>query len=376
MPAGAARDPTLLRSRAVMERNLERYPFCILSDDRGEQLELVLPFDDDRTWTVVAEDQSRLPGPFDADLYVALCQIYNHQGRPDHRTIRVPFATLAQVMHRGQPGGGFYDALEKALHRLARVSVTAAQTWKEGKQVTKIKTFHIFSSAETVHRRDGGQDGTEAVVRFSEEIAQSIAQGHIRVLDTQSYFALDTPTARRLYRYLDLRRWRGSECQATMAIKLMQLKQELPILREAPSHIKRTLDAAHQELIDQGYLETADYEERPVQGRKRGEHWVRYRFNVPKLPDESADDAVGFLDSREDPTYVEERVRELIVLLRDPRSERFFYKASRTIPEERHLGLISELRNDLRQGRMNHESARKIYTSSARRIARELGLEL
>lgn len=272
---------------AIVERNLERYPWARLSDDKGEQLALELLFakagTEGRAWVVTTKDASRLPGPFDADLYVALCQAYNALGRPADRTIRITYADLIALMHR-HDSGGVYDAITAALHRLAQVNIRAVRTWREGEYVAELETFSIFESAKTRFRRDGTAGGHTATVRFSEEVAESIAAGNFRLLNTAEYFALESPTAKRLYRYLDYRRWRGTERLPELTVSLKQLAQELPVDRDAPSHIRRTLDPAHEHLVARGFLTSATYEERPVPGKKRPMVWVTYRFAEPTVP--------------------------------------------------------------------------------------------
>ncbi len=281
------KNPAQHGTLAIVERNLERYPWARLSDDKGEQLALELLIEragaEGRAWVVTTKDASRIPGPFDADLYVALCQAYNAAGRPADRTIRVTYADLIALMHR-HDGGGVYDAITAALHRLAQVNIRAVHTWRDGEYVAELETFNIFESTKTRFRRDGAAGGHLATVRFSEEVAASIAAGNFRLLNTAEYFALDSPTAKRLYRYLDYRRWRGSERLPELTLSLKQLAQELPIDRAAPSHIRRTLDPAHEHLVERGFLAAVTYDERPVPGKKRPLIWVTYLFAEPVIP--------------------------------------------------------------------------------------------
>lgn len=287
MPSRAGKNSAQYGTQAIVERNLERYPWARLSDDKGEQFALELLFEragvEGRAWVVTSKDTSRLPGPFDADLYVALCQAFNALGRPVDRTIRVTYADLVTLMHR-HDSGGVYDAITAALHRLAQVNIRAVHTWREGEYVAELETFNLFESTKTSFRRDGAAGGHLATVRFSEEVAQSIAAGNFRLLNTAEYFALESPTAKRLYRYLDYRRWRGSERMPELTLSLKQLAQELPVDRDAPSHIRRTLDPAHDHLIERGFLAAVTYHERSVPGKKRPLIWVTYRFAEASIP--------------------------------------------------------------------------------------------
>ena len=369
-----------LEPLAILERNLERYPWSRLSDDKGEQAELQLLLDaageEGRAWIVVGGTGTRLPGPFDADIYVALCQLYNAAGRPEHRTVRVTFHDLASLMRRGR-GGPVYAALEAGLHRLAHVSIRAVQTWREGDTVAAIKTFHLLT-AETRHRRAGGEEGTTAVVRFSEDVAESIAAGNFRLLNTAEYFALELPTAKRLYRYLDYRRWRGAERQAAFSISLKQLARELPIDRDAPSHIRRTLDPAHAELLGRGFLASVEYEDRPRPGKRRPDPWVTYQFAEPAaLPPPAGETSPGSLNGAGERRDAElrELVAAMLELLQDAHSTAFYVKAAKVLPPDVVWHLIGGVRESIRDG-LSLTSARKVFTASVRKRAKLLGAEL
>lgn len=360
-------------SLAILERNLERYPWARLSDDKGEQMELKLLLDaageDGRAWIVSGADRTRLPGPFDADLYVALCQLYNSTGRPENRTVRVTFRELADLMHRGR-GSNVYAAIAGGLHRLAKVSIQAVETWREGDTVAALKTLHLLT-AETRHRRDGEDGGTLAIVRFSEDVAESIAAGNFRLLNAAEYFGLELPTAKRLYRYLDYRRWRGSERLNEFSLPLKQLAEELPVDREAPSHIKRTLDPAHEVLIAEGILASAEYQDVPTPGKKRPTVWVRYTFAIAPPDPPARVRAVGreAPPAGADPDYLRDMVAEILGTLRDEHSMGFYVQVAKALPEETLRNILGGVRQSIREG-LSLEAARKTFTATVKARAR------
>ena len=61
------------------------------------------------------------------------------------------------------------------------------------------------------YRRDGDRTKTGIVVELPQIIADSIARKHYRLVNVGLYFGLETPTVRRRFRYLDIKRWRGRE---------------------------------------------------------------------------------------------------------------------------------------------------------------------
>ena len=376
MTAKARKKPEAQRSPAILERNLERYPWSRLSDDKGEQYTLELLLDrageEGRAWVVTAREGERLPGPFDADVYVALCQLYNEAGKPESRTVRTTYAELAKIMQRPR-GGSWYQAIPASLKRLMSAMIYAVQTWRVGEHVRKREYIRLVDKVTFLDRRDDQVEQTVVEVRFSEEIASSIAEGNFRLLDTSAYFALQGPTARRLYRYLDYRRWRGTERQDEVSFSLKTLAAELPIERSSPSHIKRTLDPAHAELIAAGLLASAEYEDRPVAGKKRPEVWVGYVFAEPEPP-------LLDLPKLEAPKAAEEKnvgelVREILDLLGDPHSTGFYVQAVKALPEEMLRGLIGGVRESMREG-ASVEQGRRFFVTGVRARAKAAGIAL
>lgn len=393
---------------SVLERTLERYPWAKLSDDRGDQGQLRLLLDaageEGRAWMVVPEEGQRIPGPFDADIYVALGQLYNDQipmdRRDTQRTVHTSLGELAAVMQR-ERGGTTYAAIRSGLERLGATRIRAVRTWKDGDVVAEEKLFSIVDSITYRYRRSSDTAATSVAVRFSEDVAESIARGHFRLLNVSRYFALPLPTARRLYRYLDLRRWRGRTQLDELALPLRQLAEELPIERDAPSHIKRTLDPAHVALLASGYLAAADYEERAVPGKKRPAIWVRYQFatstevasgppeaelapalqgseaafsNRDRVADRS-DRRKGQGRATEEVDDLRELVGACLELLRDEHSTAFYVKCVTVLGREPFLNILGGVRQMLHEG-STLELARKTFTATARKRAQAMGRSL
>ena len=360
---------------AILERTLERYPWARLSDDKGNQLALDLlteaAGDEGRAWMVTPDGTDRLPGPFDADLYVALCQLYNAAGRPESRTVGVTFAELAELMGR-TPGGGLYQAVKHSLTRMRQMTIKALNVWREGGIVSAEVEFSLLAEIIYVRRQGADLGGTLIRVEFHKRIAASIAEGNFRLLNTGEYFDLKTPTARRLYRYLDYRRWRGAQRLDDVSFSLKQIAAELPIDRQSPSHIKRTLEPAHAELLEGGFLSRVEYEERPVPGKKRPEISARYFFSpvvaapalVVEPPPRDSDDQ-----------YLRDTVQEILNLLKDDHSTGFYVKVVRTLPDQMLRGVIGHVRESLSDG-LPIEAARKVFSATVKKRAQAAGLEL
>lgn len=396
-----------LERHAVVERHLEKYPWSRLSDASptdASQLELRLLLDaageEGRAWMVSGTTVGRLPGPFEADLYIALCQLYNTQiareRRAEQRRVKSTYAELAQLMGR-ERGGTTYKSIRVALERLVGVEVRAVRTWRKGKYGARETIFHLLEKVEFDYGRAKSSsrpaDGSELpvlglTITFSEELSESLAEGNLRVLDTARYFALETPTAKRLFRFLDQRRWFGNDIQYELVLSFEELVQRLPIERSAPSHVKRTLDPAHAGLIASGYLHAAEYEDRPIPGRKRREPWVRYRFadgpgaavalsHAPARANGAEEGAPPRHGHTRDAGAedIRDLVAEILGTLRDDRSVGFYAKVARVLPTEVVRGILAGVRQSLREG-LDLDAARKVFTRTAQARAKHLNLTL
>jgi hypothetical protein len=246
--------------------------------------------------------------------------------------------------------------------------------------------FHLFERVKYSHLRNGDTGATGVEVTLSDGLAESIANGEYRLLNATAYFALETPTAKRLYRYLDYRRWRGEDRQPTFSHHPRAAAAELPVDRTSPSHIKRTLDPAHAQLVACGFLREAVYEDRPSRGRSARRSGcgtrsaIRRRTRRPlsfpgPVPASLAGAAPKSADSRDDPNYVRDMVAEILGTLRDDHSMAFYVKVVRTLPEELLRHVFGGVRQAIREG-LPLEAARKTFTASARAQAKAAGLTL
>jgi plasmid replication initiation protein len=368
---------------APLERNLERYPWSRLSDDRGQQDLIERLFADaeseGRAWRVSA---SKVPGPFDADVYVAVMELWQRAGRPADRTVHVSVVELLELMDRPK-GGTTYTAVESALHRLAEARVTAVRTWRTGPVLSERKTFNLVNVTTRRHDPTTG-DLTSAEIELSREIVESIEAGHVRYLDAGCYFALRTPTAKRLYRYLDYRRWRGRVSLDEVEISVDELRSELPIDQSVPSHVVRAVLGAAVELEDIGYLRYAAHQQHPVAGRKRPAHAIRFAFaerEVETRPivvggSAASEPVVRVASAVDVRDSVKALVPEIIRTLKDDeRSHRFYVKVAQALPEEivrSHLGVAREM---LRE-EWPLDAVRKTFTKRCRDSAVAAGVAL
>jgi len=271
--------------------NLAEFPFALLSD-RVPAATTVLQVGDvvtdaqgrsvTRTWTVSGSEKHGLPVAGDEEVYVVLMEVTREQG---FESRRVPITRGDLVARMGwHHDGRSYQRIERALDRLMGVTIKAENAfWDNSRRGYVTLSFHILDSYalydERPSRRDDGRGPRllQSHVVWNEAIFASFQAGNVKYLDTAFWFSLRSSIARRLYRYLDKKRYDGKETYRIGLQKLGHDKLGMP-RSYYPSHIKQKLGGAHDELLQTGFLEEVEYE----RGRDGGQ-LVVYHF-APKQP--------------------------------------------------------------------------------------------
>jgi len=274
------------------EMNLAEFPFALLSDRAPKDLHTVR-FEDTvegkdgklvtRAWTLTAGESFGLPIAADEEVYVALMEVTKEQGF-DERTVNITRYDLIKRLGWADKGDS-YRRLHAALDRLLSVTIKADKAfWDKEKQRYVDVGFHIIDDYalydETPGRkRKGAQEPLPlSFISWNQVIFRSFQAGNIKQLDTAFFFALRSSISRRLYRYLDKKRYDG---KGTFRIGLKKLAfEKLGMSRNYyPSHIKQELKRAHDELIEYGFLAGVDYQK----PKGKAEELVVYRFTRRKF---------------------------------------------------------------------------------------------
>lgn len=265
------------------EMNLAEFPFAMLTHRVPEGRDTIT-FTDmitgkdggsvSREWTITGSEAYGLPVAGDEEVYVALMEVteeYNFES-PE-----VPITRYDLLRRMDWPRDGHsYQRLQESLNRLMGVSIVASNSfWDNDAKRYVDEAFHILEGYRLYDEKPGRDDSVpQSYIVWNPTLFSSFKAGNIKQLDTQIYFSLNTPLARRLFRYLDKKRYDG---KATYRIKLKKLAfEKLGMSRNYyPSQIKRELKRAHDELLEKDFLRKFEY----YQPRRRGsEELVVYRF--------------------------------------------------------------------------------------------------
>ncbi|HJN13968.1 MAG TPA: replication initiator protein A [Armatimonadota bacterium] len=268
------------------EMNLAEFPFALLSKRvpkgmneirfadtiRGSSGALV-----ERRWTVTGSPKHGLPVAADELVYVALMEASKEQGF-NTRIIQTSRQDIAKRL--GLPhGGAAYRQIKASLDRLVGVNIHAENAfWDPDKRSYGTVSFGLIDDYVLLdERKDRTKPLPAGQVAWNRIIFASFQAGNIKRLDTAFFFSLKSPIARRLYRYLDKKRYDG---KATFQIGLEKLAFEhLGLSRsyKYPSQIRQKLERGHQELIDRSFLRGVSYEPMVSGGEK-----VIYEFAKPE----------------------------------------------------------------------------------------------
>jgi plasmid replication initiation protein len=248
-----------------LDKWLEAVPVFRLSDS-AEDGALGFVADDQTRWRVLPSPGERLPGTFDQDVYVELMRRYQEAGSPRDGVITFTLHAFLRSMGR-RVDGRTYEQLRSALTRLERTTIECTSSGKD-ELPQETRRFSIVSMAAVERRRLSERDQLPlfpAVANPDPGIARvsisALIREHLTSRDTislsiQTYLALQSPVARRLYRLIEVAR---SDDTVTWRVSLDRLREQLPLIQRFPSHLQRVLHPAHLMLEAAGVLRGAAF---------------------------------------------------------------------------------------------------------------------
>ena len=253
-------------ARAIrLDRSLEALPLFRLSDSADDG---VIAYGDAQggRWRVIPSPGDRLPGTFDQDVYVELLRRFHEAGEPADGAVTFTLHAFLRAMGR-RVDGRTYEQLRGALGRLEHTTLESQGVYESAATGTRGDLrFTLLSSVAVERRRTldreqlplfesmaTAEPGVARVV-LSTVMRENLAADHVVSLSAASYWSLDSPVARRLYRLLEVARADG---RLTWRIGLDKLAEQLPLAQRYPSHLQRVLQPAHDMLVEQGILRNA-----------------------------------------------------------------------------------------------------------------------
>ena len=250
------------------EMNLCELPFATLSERSNGRNVLrfeVEDFDSEigqtvsRTLTVTGDPIHGLPTEKDEEIYLGLLKYSSDYNRFADPEIHLQRSSLFELM--GWPKSDWaYARLTKGMHRLVGVRLSYQNLWRDNsnKQWRDQGAFAILDSFKFRDSRRVGMSGSfteqHSVFRWGSVLFQSFDSGYLKRIDYGLVREL-SPTARRLYRYLDKHFHPPRKTTITIDVaKLAYQHIGVSPSTELDKVRKRYLGPASEELEQVGYL--------------------------------------------------------------------------------------------------------------------------
>ena len=227
-----------------------------------------------RKLTITSSDKYGLPTPSDSDVILGLIQLANWQ----QRKVYFNRNQLLQIIGWNSNGEN-YQRLKTSLRRLVGVIFFYENGWwnqEEQRWIDKDFNFLSGVSHDPVTH--------EMYVIWNEHAFELLKKQYFKKLDLKFYRHLNTPTAKRLYRFLDKRFYHGK--QFSIELKKFAFEKIGFSRKYTINNIKQVLKPALTELEKSGYLKPLPVKERYEKIRK-GEWRIQFEKGEGKPPEDT-----------------------------------------------------------------------------------------
>ncbi len=219
-------------------------------------------------WEVNGHAELGLPGPNEEMLYLVLLQITREAA--DENGVwpqKVPFSRgrILELL-KWSDSAATYKLLSECLTRLSNVQINAVNAFWDAKAKMPYDTISFglineFALARETHGRKGQGNIPRSWFEWNKTVYESFLAGNVRSLALDFALSLDLPTARRLFRYLDMMRGAATPPRREFTIGLFKLCDKLGMTSyKYASKVKEKLQPAIDELKARDYLEDVRFE--------------------------------------------------------------------------------------------------------------------
>ncbi|MBV9125584.1 MAG: replication initiator protein A [Planctomycetes bacterium] len=220
----AANDPKRKYQDGRDEMNLADFPISALqrqqpTDAEGRKLDKMV-FEASRydpqlrqrvsqRVTLTTSSSDGLPTPADEHVILALLYTAKHGDNFGSAVVHFSPAQLFEIMGWA-PNGRSYERLRGVLRRLKSLTLRYENAWWDpaGRGYEEEVATGIISEYRMARQVSGPrQPGAvpRSWVRWTEQFYESLQKGNIKRLNLEIFFRLRSPTAQRMYRFLDKR---------------------------------------------------------------------------------------------------------------------------------------------------------------------------
>lgn len=228
--------------------------------------------------TLTSSARDGLPTPADEHVILALLYVAKHSHNFADATVYFSPSQMFDVMGWA-PNGRSYTRLRDVLRRLKSLTIRYENAWWDaaGRGYEEEVATGVISAYKIARQVSGPRTANTAPLSWAtwtQQFHQSLLNGNIKRLDLDLFFRLKTPTAQRMYRFLD-KRFYNTE---SLSMDLIEFACGHVGLTESDNVaiLKRRLAPAVAELEEVGFLTRLDPAER-YQKVKAGVWRVQFR---------------------------------------------------------------------------------------------------
>jgi hypothetical protein len=239
--------------------------------------------------TLSASAREGLPTPADEHVILALLYLAKHGDNFAGETVRFAPSQLFDIMGWA-PNGRSYARLRAVLRRLKSLTIRYENAWWDaaGRAYEEEVATGIVSGYRIARQVSGPRTADtplESWVTWSQQFHDSLKKGNLKRLDLDVFFRLSTPTAQRMYRFLDKRFYTS----AVVAMDLIEFACGHIGLTESNNVaiLKRRLAPAIAELEGIRFIAFAEASDR-YRKVKPGVWRVEFKSGSAELADNAA----------------------------------------------------------------------------------------
>ncbi len=228
--------------------------------------------------TLTSSARDGLPTPADEHVILALLYVAKHSHNFADATVYFAPSQMFDVMGWA-PNGRSYTRLRDVLRRLKSLTIRYENAWWDaaGRGYEEEVATGVISAYKIARQVSGPRTAHTAPLswaRWTQLFHQRLLNGNIKRLDLDLFFRLKTPTAQRMFRFLDKRFYNTD----SVSMDLIEFACGHVGLTESDNVaiLKRRLAPAIAELEEVGFLVRLDPAER-YQKVKAGVWRVQFR---------------------------------------------------------------------------------------------------
>lgn len=250
------------KEHVLMEGNLLEYPIFSMQKRRVDRTTEEYEWQErNGAGELVSERKFKVdctkgvPNYFDMDVFNAIMRVYVKKGglykkTEVHFTIYELMRELELPVHDGEK----VRRVRESLERMAKTNLHFENSfYTEKEKITKI--VHLISRIEIYEQQKGNRLINMTKVVLDDELVNSIERKYYKLIDFKIYKALATGIPRRLYEYLEKKKYRKNQFE----IDVRKLARWMGLKTSKISQLKELLGKANNELKEKRVIDKWKY---------------------------------------------------------------------------------------------------------------------